>query len=334
MTLITCVIGIIATTILPIPAIIIRMHKWESPLAMTKSETESDAELQSTNLGNYMASVGTALFKADQCGRCGAQTVQLDGNDKDRILHQMFGEVFPLTIDLKKDSPACDAQVTCSSSRPAKESSIPHWHLTKKLFNKHLTPKVKDQEKLATMREKLKTTLVVHLRGNNIMSRDNKYEAHSRLDYLPAPCAYITASIKSGNFSKVQMVGQVDHPCISYIQATFPEAAYEPKSIYEDFMTLMSARNIALSTSSTFGYAAMMMNPNEDLRVFMPTYKGKQMCCEGNFDNQRLSELCHIGQQAVVYEIPALVQSPIPTNRIAWVLDDSKFQDSIVHTCM
>lgn len=330
MNLITCISGIVVVTFLPVHALRIQ---WEPPVEATKTVVWEQEETGSNHVGNVLANIASNFYNANQCGRCGAQQVEVKGEDSQHVLKDVFGEVFPLKLDLTKDPSTCDAKLQCDKSA-RKDCLIPQLHLTKKLLNQHLTPLVKDKEKLAAMSKELGETLVVHLRGGDVLSAGNKYEKAGRSTYMPAPCAFVTEVIKSGNFEKVRLVGETGHPCINHIKETFPTAVYkESQTVYEDFLTLMSATNIALSTSSTFGLSATMLNPNEDLRIFMPTYSGKKVNGDGSFSSERLDELCHIGKQAVVYEILSLDNNPVPKDRTAWVLDNSKFENAIAHKC-
>eukprot|EP00415_Alexandrium_ostenfeldii_P003081 UN3081 len=123
-----------------------------------------------------------------------------------------------------------------------------------------------------------------------------------------------------------------DHPCIAYVQARHASATFAPHTEVEDILTLMSARNIALSTSSTFGLTGLLLNPNEDVSVFLPTYTGKPLCCEGNYDAARLAELCRIGRGSAVYEFRAPELGFVPSRK-DWILGDAHFANSSIHTC-
>lgn len=305
---------------------------------------DADSQIMmSNNYGNYMAKVAYILFKADQCGNCGSTTAMIDAGDEHGMMKRLFQHPLSILIG-QQDAETCSTKVSgnaCSHfpPRPDYESSFPKWDVTKQLFNKHLYPKLKNQDKLSTMREQLNDTLVVHLRGTDILTGMLRLNG----GYTPAPCQYVHDVIERGNFKKIQIISEdANQPCISHIQARYPDAVYKHQSADEDVMTLMSAPNLALSTSSTFGLSSALMFPSTHKYLALPTFRGKGMrtnedvqkrdgiCCEAAFDEERLSEMCKISKGAMVYELVAPLEF---ITRKQYMLEGNRFSESVLHKC-
>lgn len=282
-----------------------------------------------------MSFLAYGLLATEQCGECGPKWLALFRNASSRDpywthVQDLFG--LPLVID--SSDATCTPGVGCSmvTRKRPNEADFPPWDVSKAVFARRLWPHFKLKEQLEDRREEVghQDTLVAHLRGGDILPRRD-------LDYLPAPCMFIDHVIRHGNgggsFSRTVLVSDTeDHPCIAYLQARHPHVLFDARTVEEDIVTLMSAKSIALSTSSTFGLTGMLLNPNEDVKVFLPTYTGKTLCCGGNYDADRLSELCRISPGSAVYEFSAPELGYVSSRR-DWILDDAHFTGVSIHTC-
>lgn len=287
-------------------------------------------------LGNYMTKIAYNLFKADQCGHCGEPVAQVGAVCS--LLNDIM--VTPAQISVVQEN-----TTTCSTKKISgkacenspehnyKECHFPYTDETKKLFNKYLFPRLKDQEGLALLREELKDTLVVHLRGTDILD----YNFSSFGAYMPAPCKFVHDVIEKENFSKVRLItDDTAHPCLSYIQSKVPGAVWHKGTMLEDFRIMMSAKNFVLSTSSNFGMAALMMYPGKHGVIAQPTFdKSKAMPGGGNFNEDRFNDLCKMGSETTyVYEMSQFGTSHPTRSRREYVVDDANFVDAhTLHKC-
>jgi len=285
--------------------------------------------------GNYMAQVANDLYRADQCGKCGGPTVQVSGGDKRAVSKKLMNAPFSVTMKGDHCSATCDADAGRHVGDNGHNTEtknmgdvFPHYHVVKNLFNTHLYPHTQDQAGLAQLREDLKDTLVVHLRAGDVMAGNTRVGGS---DYNPAPCKYVTSEIERSGLKKALLVtSDSSHPCISYIKdKTNVEVQHKAQTEAEDVRFMMSATNIVLSTSSTFGLAAMMMFPGKHEFIAMPTYMGKH-CCDTSFFESRLNEMCEISQKANIYEIPAPVKEQITKD---FIQEDANFVGTVVHKC-
>lgn len=277
-------------------------------------------------MGNQFSGLANGLFEAEMCGRpCVFSDLTQRGK---------FGSLLdlPEIITLPDHISTDTASYWCQKALAHKNFSHGFWadpppmNITKTMFNKYLSPLLK---RPLVDGADADGTLIVHLRGGDIMGRTDAA-------YMPAPCAFYQHVIQRGNegqaFNRVTVISDdEEHPCFSMIaqvsenmktsvlinvfvvsadvnnSAKFSNKfgiEYTRASMEDDFMFLVSGTNIALSTSSTFGLSGVAMNPRDQVDVFMPTYYGENMCCDGNFHPERLTELCSFGQLSNIFEFP------------------------------
>lgn len=305
-------------------------------------------------LGNQFSGLATALFEAEMCGRsCVAST---------DLQRKVFSNLFNLPRVITLVDPLSKSDV-CKQAIAHREWSKGFWaeppplNWTKIVFNKYLTPLLTASNHLLMKEADNDDTLVVHLRGGDILNEKRNYN-----DYMPAPCSFYQRAMRQGRhdtgypFQHVIVVSDsTEHPCLGMIgdnahpnqrltkvvveqRAVGTETnqllrtEYVQASQADDFMLLVSGRHIALSTSSTFGFSGIMMNPHERIQVFMPTYAGAELCCDGNYKAERLAELCSFGPDSKIFEIP------FPQGyktRLGWLRSKSTIDDAstVIHTC-
>lgn len=277
-------------------------------------------------LGNQFSGLANALFEAEMCGR----PCVFSNPGQQREFKSLFDlpEIIHLSDHLSNDP----GSYWCRQALAHKEFSHGFWanpppvNFTKNLFNKHLSPLLK---RPMVDRVYGDGALIVHLRGGDIMDRHDA-------DYMPAPCAFYLHVIEHGNngeaFQHVSVISDDEkHPCFGMIakmtksvgtnaifnffvvgpDVNYPtlfskqaNIQYTGMTVEDDFMLLVSGKSIALSTSSTFGFSGISMNPHEQVDIFMPMYAGEPMCCDGNFQVERLLELCSFGRHSKIFEFP------------------------------
>mmetsp|Transcript_43233 Transcript_43233/g.100194 ORF Transcript_43233/g.100194 Transcript_43233/m.100194 type:complete len:308 (-) Transcript_43233:108-1031(-) len=277
-------------------------------------------------VGNILAGLSWPLLESEECGHNPRFVVEREPGMPAKW--DAFDELFGLPlVSVANETAACVREDLRDTSN--RTADFPPWNITRSLFRRRLFPLLKQQKLLATRRELLRQALVVHLRGGDVMPRQD-------VDYLPAPCTFVDRVIRAGRegglpYEHIVMVSDSDdHPCIGYLKIRHPQAYFRQNRAIHDFHTLISAQNVVLSTSSTFGLAATFLNPGKDLRIFLPTYSGRKLCCEGNFNPSRLDQLCQVSRLAEIWEFNAL---EFHGNRTAWILDDRHVKNLTVHKC-
>jgi len=289
-------------------------------------------------VGNFLAGIAWDLLKSEQCGHNRTFVLNdLEGRRKEVAEkgHSQFlyldamDELFGLPLVAEGNKTAVCSTDTLQDTT-LHTADFPPWNITRSLFHRRLFPLLKQQKLLAQKRALLRDALVVHLRGSDIMPRGD-------LDYLPAPCTFVDRVIKGGHngqpYKQIIMVSDSsDHPCIHYVKIRHQNAHFKPNRAIDDLYTLISAQNLVLSTSSTFGLAATFLNPGKDLRIYLPTYRGHKLCCEGNFNPSRFSQLCQISGHSQIWEFNA-PERPYLVNRTAWILEARNVKTLTMHTC-
>lgn len=293
---------------------------------------------QAGRLGNKFSGLADALFEAEMCGRpCVASS-----STQQEFFRQLFD--LPPIITLvdpfskKDDTDLCRQAVAHRTRTAGYIADLPPMNWTKWIFNKHLSPLLKRSMVIDAAGKD--DTLIVHLRGGDVLLYWNAYYMPAPCAFYQHVIRY---GNKGKEFKDVVVVSDdANHPCLSMIDKdidrqtqsityrlgdpygvgedatkTHIEGArlsliasdsysdsYLPVSAADDFMLLASGKNIALSTSSSFGMSAVMMNPHEQIQIFMPTYAGETLSEDGNFNLQRLAEICSIGQGSKIFEFP------------------------------
>ena len=173
--------------------------------------------------------------------------------------------------------------------------------------------------------------LTVHLRGGDILKHRGGF------DYHPAPCSFyadIAATGRGGGqFSRLLVVseGGAKHPCVPWLARELNGSGtvleLRSRGVLEDWATLAAARHLALSPSSTFGLSAALANKTRTA-IFLPTFSGSGICCEGNFEPRQVVELCQLGAGSRVYEYTR----PSSEDRVTWATA-SLPKAHTVHTC-
>lgn len=280
-------------------------------------------------LGNQFVGLADALLEAEMCGRpCVFSS--LAGRQQFESLFDL-PEIIHVSDHLAND-PGVNQSYWCQMAISHNGFHNGLWavpgplNFTKTMFNKHLSPLLKRPLDDGVYGD---GALIVHLRGGDIMGRQDSF-------YMPAPCAFYQHVIEHGNngnaFQRVSVISDdAEHPCLDMISQTaanmrtnaifntlvvVPDVSnsdisssransqYTRVSPEDDFMFLVSGTSIAMSASSTFGLSGVAMNPHDKVDIFMPTFSGEPMCCDGNFDPDRLVELCSVGQHSKIYEMP------------------------------
>lgn len=112
--------------------------------------------------------------------------------------------------------------------------------------------------KLKLTRKKIDDdTLVVHIRSGDIFCGGNPWGKN----YIQNPLSFYEKIIT--NFSKILIVTEPDNcnPIVEHLSKK-NNVSIQSSNICDDFSTLISAKNLALSGVGTFGAAASILSPN------------------------------------------------------------------------
>lgn len=307
---------------------------------------DEEIQTESGKIGNWLVKESWRIVQAAGCGKCGQEYISFR---PDYFLGDLFGKGVHANFATMKHR-------TSQCSCPPKQSKLssqhfefPPYDMTKHAFFDFFAPNINQNKKaeLEAMAEDFKDALVVYLRAGDALKKD------TRMLYYPAPCAFYNYVINNENngssFKKVVIVSTSKqkftgfdgpHPCIKYIQEKNKDknVVWEEKSTENDWMKLMAASNVALSTSSTFGMAATMMNIHEKPNIHLPTfsYVKKNPYLEyqdGYFHQRAHDEICGISEGSKVYEIPGEKIYEYPADRPKYIMTDEHFTGAKIHTC-
>ena len=130
-------------------------------------------------------------------------------------------------------------------------SSYKLYNEVQKICQKYILPKL-DIPKISIPQE----TLVIHIRSGDVFA-----EGMDFYNFIPNPYVYYLKLINL--FDKVLVVTEKDknNPVINKLKDN-PKVRIQSKSIQEDFSTLLGAKNLATSGTSTFPIAASLCSLN------------------------------------------------------------------------
>jgi hypothetical protein len=244
-----------------------------------------------------------------------------------------------------------DCKKLSEASHCSGVACFPPWDITKNLLFKAWLSSLRPsaQEELNAMKQDLQDALVIHLRGGDVISRKKDFL------YFPAPCAYFNHVVNNGNngkaFREVVIIGEsANHPCLEYLKNLNVDKNFkynggdsakdikkDSGTLIQDWMTLMAAKNLALSVSSTFGLAGMMMNVNNETNVFLPVFSPGRpdilAKTDGYYEARQLNELCAMGSGSQVFEIPNEHIWSHQKQRQKYMLQDQFFDGFVHHKC-
>jgi len=142
-------------------------------------------------------------------------------------------------------------------------------------INKEKTVKVlKDILNIkATQTEKYRNNdLVIHIRSGDIFEEKYwKNKKHYVKCYIVPPLDYYINIIESNNFDDIYLIAEnKNNPQIDVLLRIYPNIKYESKSIIDDCDTILSAKNVVISTGT---FAKELVEISEHIvNVWIPSY--------------------------------------------------------------
>jgi len=310
-------------------------------------DVDVSMERKEVHIGNWVYQDKAVELCDAKCGCSGRTGVHQDSGSSKKHTNHVWEHLFGKGVDVQisKEEQSCGQRFPGFPPPSPSSLTLPYsiargtagcgkyptlsWY--KKVAYQYYVPRLTAKAELEEMASELKDHLVIHLRGSDILTRSKDFS------YFPAPCAYFDHVINHGNkgsaYDKVRLIAEPGHPCVSTLQRKNPSKSiiFKPGTIVSDWMVLMAATNVALSTDSTYGMAAVGMNIHPEVTVYWPEYihqeKGmSEMAGHGH-------GVCEMGKNSVLYAIPKEPISKYKNNRIGFITNDEHFQNTKIYKC-
>lgn len=114
------------------------------------------------------------------------------------------------------------------------------------------------------LRDKLRNTLVIHMRGGDIFSQ----RPHGA--YVQPPLAYYETIIRNGEFKNILVVSEDQrNPCVRAVLERHKDARFQSGTVEQDLATICNSTHLAMGFG-TFGLVAFFAG-HAGLTVHMPS---------------------------------------------------------------
>lgn len=290
-------------------------------------DVDVSMERKECHIGNWVYQDKAVELCDAKCGKCGRTGVHQDSGKSKKHTNHVWEHLFSKGVDVQisKEEQSCGPQGTAGCGK------YPPLSWFKKVAYQYYIPRLTAKAELEEMASELKDHLVIHLRGSDILKRSKDFL------YFPAPCAYFDHVINHGNngsaYDKVRLISEPGHPCVSILQRKNPSKSiyFKPGTIVSDWMAIMAATNVALSTGSTFGMAAVGMNIHPEVNVYWPEYTYQEKGMSGMLGHG--TGVCEMGKNSVLYDMPRGPISKFQKNRIGFITNDEHFKNTKIYKC-